>query len=429
MSGGDELDVIVVGAGLAGLACAFEAARAGLSVAVLERGDAAGAKNVSGGRLYLEPVAELCGDLLANAPFERTVVSDSIVLTGAAGSLSVRLDQQGEQGRSVTVLRAKLDQHLAEQVIARGAMVLPQQRAEALIRDGERVVGVKVGSEELRAKMVVAADGALSFIAREAGLVSEAEPAAYAVGIKEVIELPPKTIEERFNVGGGQGASRLYLGEVTRGLPGGAFLYTNQGSLSLGLVFQLATLQRWESETMAWELVEAFKARHDVAPLIAGGKTIEYAAHLIPERGLAGVPPLGLPGLLVVGDAAGLVLNTGTALRGMDLALASGALAGQSLAESQERGLDPAVCLERYRQKLDASFVMRQLRLHRRTPEVLALGRLYERYPRLIVEWARELFRVNAAGESLPAKQAFRRLRKDVLGLRGLRDLWKLSRM
>ncbi|MCK5056243.1 MAG: FAD-dependent oxidoreductase, partial [Candidatus Aminicenantes bacterium] len=50
MATGDELDVIVVGAGLAGLACAYEAAGAGLQVAVLERGDAPGSKSLSGGR-------------------------------------------------------------------------------------------------------------------------------------------------------------------------------------------------------------------------------------------------------------------------------------------------------------------------------------------------------------------------------------------
>ena len=48
----DKFDVIVVGAGPAGSACAYTLAKAGRNVLLLERGNSAGSKNVSGGRLY-----------------------------------------------------------------------------------------------------------------------------------------------------------------------------------------------------------------------------------------------------------------------------------------------------------------------------------------------------------------------------------------
>jgi len=431
MSQEDALDVIVVGAGLAGLACAHRAASAGLQVAVLERGDVAGAKNVSGGRLYLEPLGEPCGDLLRDAPFERPVVSESVVLTADDGSVSFRLDRgaAADRPRSVTVLRARLDQHLAERVAAAGALVLCQQRVDSLLRAGGQVIGVKVGSEELHARMVVAADGALSFLAQEANLRRQRLPRCYAVGLKEVIRLAPAAIEARFNLQPGQGASRLYLGQVTRSLPGGGFLYTNQDSLSLGLVVSCAALQRWESEAMLWELLERFKERPEVAPLIAGGATVEYGAHLVPEGGFAELPPLGVPGLLLAGDAAGLVLNTGTMVRGMDLALCSGALAGQSIVEAFAAGLGPAGCLERYRRKLTESFVVAQLRAHRQAPAVLALPRLYTSYPQAVVEGARELFQVDPSGQTRSLRQVCARLRKRVPGWRALHDLWRLARM
>ncbi|MFP1591427.1 FAD-dependent oxidoreductase [Escherichia coli] len=59
----DKFDAIVVGAGVAGSVAALVMARAGLDVLVIERGDSAGCKNMTGGRLYaqtLEEVSRLC---------------------------------------------------------------------------------------------------------------------------------------------------------------------------------------------------------------------------------------------------------------------------------------------------------------------------------------------------------------------------------
>jgi electron transfer flavoprotein-quinone oxidoreductase len=432
MTEAEELDVIVVGAGLAGLSCAWQTASAGLTTAVLERGDVPGGKNLSGGRLYLDPVQDLCGDLLEGAPFERRVVSEAIVLTDDDAGVTIRVDGADDRERagSVTVLRAKLDQHLAEKLAEKDAFALPEQKAEELLRDDSgRVVGVEVGGEELRAKVVVAADGGLSFLAERAGLRAERTARDYAVGIKEIIGLDAATIEARFNVAPGEGAARLYLGRVTRGLPGGGFLYTNTTSLSLGLVVHVEGLQRWGGDDKLWELLEAFKARPEIAPLVDGGETLEYGAHIVPEGGFGALPSaFGIPGLLLVGDAAGLVLNTGVTVRGMDLALVSGALAGRAIAENASGELDPEGCLASYQRALAKSFALEQLRRHRRAPELLALERLYERYPRGAVQVAGELFGVGPDGGSLSIGKAMKKLRKDVLGLRGLLDLWKLYR-
>jgi electron transfer flavoprotein-quinone oxidoreductase len=418
---GDEeiLDLIVVGAGPAGLACAAEAAGAGQQVIVLERGDLAGEKNLSGGRLYLGPVKELCADLLKDAPFERPVASETVCLCDQRSSLSFRLDQP--EGDSVTVLRARLDRHLAEKAAAKGAMVLPQQRAEELIIENGRVTGVKVGPEVLKARWVVAADGALSFVARQAGLRPQRDPHNYAVGFKEIIKLEANAIEERFNLQKEQGAARLYLGAVTGGLPGGGFIYTNRDSLSVGLVAQISALREWQSESHLFDLLEEFKQRPDVAPLLAGGKTVEYGAHTIPEGGLRALPPPGMPGLLLAGDAAGFVINTGPVLRGMDLALASGVLAARSIVAGGD-------CLQNYRQALARSFIMKQLRAHKRAPKALAKEGLYRRLPGQLVGWAEDFFRVRPDGSHLRMKRAFKNLRRS-LGFRGLKDLWRLMRM
>ncbi|MGL4679336.1 MAG: FAD-dependent oxidoreductase, partial [Plesiomonas shigelloides] len=48
----DIFDAIIVGAGLAGSVAALVLAREGAQVLVIERGNAAGSKNVTGGRIY-----------------------------------------------------------------------------------------------------------------------------------------------------------------------------------------------------------------------------------------------------------------------------------------------------------------------------------------------------------------------------------------
>jgi electron transfer flavoprotein-quinone oxidoreductase len=430
MGDGDALDLIVVGAGPAGLSCAWEAASAGLQVAVLERGDVAGAKNLSGGRVYLEPLRSLCGELLDGAPLERSVISESIVLAGRNDSASFRLDgAAGDLPSSATVLRARLDAFLADRVSEKGAMVLPQQRVDMLVREGDRVVGAKVGGEDLRASLVVLADGALSFLAEEAGLRRGRPHGQYAVGVKELIALDASAIEQRFNVGPGLGASRLYAGAVTAGVPGGGFLYTNAETVSLGLVFQLPGVRDWRGDEHLWELLERFKERADVAPLIAGGRTVEYGAHLVPEPVFEALPCPGAPGLLLAGDAAGLVLNTGTTVRGMDFAMASGVLAGRTAIEALRAKLDPAAALAHYRAALEGSFVMRELRAHRKAHGLLAMPHLYSHYPQAVTALAREFFAVGGDGASMTVKAAVKRLRKDVLGWRGLKDLFRFGKM
>ena len=76
-----DFDAIVVGAGLAGPVAALELARAGKSVLVVERGNFAGAKNMTGGRLYVHSLRSVfTDDELADAPFERKIIRERISL-------------------------------------------------------------------------------------------------------------------------------------------------------------------------------------------------------------------------------------------------------------------------------------------------------------------------------------------------------------
>jgi len=101
---------------------------------------------------------------------------------------------------SYTILRAKFDQWLADKVIEAGGMVITKNRVDDLIMDGTKVRGIIAGEDKIPANVVLAADGVMSQVAEKAGLHQRQKPLDYAVAIKEVIELSPQIIEQRFNL-------------------------------------------------------------------------------------------------------------------------------------------------------------------------------------------------------------------------------------
>jgi len=300
----EKFDVIIAGAGLAGLAAAYTLAGNGLEVLVLERGDYPGAKNVTGGRLYVNPIRDLFQDLWDEAPLERFIVREGAVLMARNHSVSIGYagnELRAEPHQSYSILRAKFDRWLAEQAEAKGAMLLTKVRVDEVIKEDEKIVGVLAGGDELRADVVIACDGVLSLVSEKAGLRTPGSPHDYAVGLKEVIALDPAVINDRFHLEGNEGAALLFIGEATRGLFGGGFLYTNKESISLGVVIGVQSLLEAGSAPDAPAMLDAFKQRPEIAPLIRGGTTLEYAAHVIPEGGYKALGPLYGNGMLVAG--------------------------------------------------------------------------------------------------------------------------------
>ncbi len=430
----DRVDLIIVGGGLAGLACAIEASRLELAALVVERGDRTGSKNVSGGRLYMAPVRPLFPDgFFDDAPMERAVTHEQLVLLSPSSSLTLDFTSEAfRQGppSSFTVLRARLDRWLGEKVEASGAFVVPQAVATELIRENGRVKGVRAGDEELLADVVVAADGALSFVGREAGLAGPLEPAGCALGIKEVIKLDPARIEDRFALLPGEGCARLFLGDITAGMAGGGFLYTNTDSISLGVVIPLDDLAGRPADARgSHELLDAMKERSEIGPLVEGGEIVEYSAHLIPEPGPDRRPGRVADGLLVAGDAAGLVINHGITVRGMDLALASGVLAARAVGHAKKAGDAGAATLSEYERLLAESFVGKDMQRHAHVPAFLERRRLYERYPAAVCEIVEGLFEVGPDGKQRLYPRAARLVRKTLLDMDTLSDLWAARKL
>ncbi len=84
-------------------------------------------------------------------------------------------------------------------------------------------------------------------------------------------------------------------------------------------------------------MLEDFKQHPAVAPLIAGGKLVEYAAHVVPEAGMNMQPELVGDGVLIAGDAAGMCMNLGFTIRGMDLAISAGEAAAKTVLSAMKR--------------------------------------------------------------------------------------------
>ena len=416
----EKFDAIIVGAGLAGLAAAYTLAQEGLEVLVLERGDYAGAKNVTGGRLYLNPIRDMFPDLWKKAPLERFIAREEVAIVAKERSLTMSYcgeDLRQEPYQSYSILRAKFDRWLAKQAERKGAMLVTKSRVDDVIIDNGQVVGVLAGGEELHADVVIACDGVLSLVAEKAGLRKPGVPRDFAVGFKEVIELDPTVIEDRFGLNGNEGAARLYMGEVTKGKFGGGFLYTNKESLSLGIVVGIKDLMEGE-QVQAPSLLDDFKQRPEVASLIRGGQTVEYSAHVIPEGGLKALTKLYGNGILVAGDAAGLSMNIGVTVRGMEYAMASGYLAAQAVLKAREAGQYSASQLAVYELLLKDSFVMKDFQNFKDAPAALDNPRFFTVYPEMITTMMSELYAVGAG----PKERIYPTLKKHLT----IRELWDM---
>jgi electron transfer flavoprotein-quinone oxidoreductase len=450
----EKVEFIVVGAGVAGLATAMVLAEAGAEVLIVERGDYPGSKNVTGGRLYLGPVRPYLPDLWDKAlrveplrqrpergggqdraPLERRVVKERLTMMAPGSSITVELSSERFRElpyASYTLLHATFDRWFADQAAERGALIIPGYKVDDLLMRDGRVVGIVSAGDEIRADGIVAADGALSFMAEKAGLRDPLAARHFAVAVKEIIELPSQAIEERFGVEEGEGVAQLFFGSLTQGMFGGGFLYTNRESLSLGLVLAIHDLMEQsnsERSLSPHDLLEAFKARPEIRPLIAGGHPIEYSAHIIPEGGFRALPRLVTDGMVVVGDAAGLALNMGVTVRGLDFALASGVMAAQALLRAREQGDFSAASLAYYETLLKGSFVWQDLQTFQHMPDVLANPRLFEFYPSVACDLLEQIMWIGEKPKEKLSTTILRAARQNLWRVDVLKDLLRMRRI
>ncbi len=425
----ERFDIVVVGAGLAGCVAAYTAAREGLQVVLVERGSQPGTKTVSGGLLYTHALGRLFPKFWEEEPCPVERAIDRNVVSFLTPTRAASLDYfDAEFSRppfnAFSVLRSRLDPWLAAKAEAAGAVPVYGIKIDDLVKENGHVVGIRAGDDEIRADVVILSEGSNAILARGTASPPKPDPHVVGVGVKQVIGLPPGEVERRFQLRGISGTQYTTIG-FPSDVEGGGFLYTNRETLSIGLILGMESLVR--KGVSMFEVLEEYRQHPLLSRLLDGGTLLEYSGCFVEEGGWGRLLPLFGDGYLVAGSAAGFFLNSGFTLRGMDFALESGRIAGETAVRAV-RAKDPsAASLTSYRTALEQSFVLKELRAFRGYPAVFRNPRLYGTYPEILTRLLHGAFFTDGSGRPHLRKLLAESYRGRASLTRIARDAWKFS--
>ena len=381
----DKVECVVVGAGPAGSACALTLARKGIETVLLERGSQPGEKNVASFVLFTPVLEHLIPSYREEAPLERLVSDHSYLHLREQDFLQLRMRFQGHRERCLayTAFRSKFDAWFAAKAREAGAVLLPNVLVTDLLLDDGRVVGVRVGDEELLADVVVGADGLHTVVGRKASLVSD-DIRTYLLGVKEVLDLPPEVIEERFQLGEGEGTVFEAFGYPVHDVPGASTLYTNQDSVSLAVFAWLDVIKTRGIDLH--ERLQALKEHPYIKSLIDGASLREYQAHMLANGGRVDLGKLYAPGVLLCGEAGGFMDYLYV---GVPPGMLSGIAAANTVDFARRKGDYSAKTLGEYLSFLEGTALPRMLYNSRRASDYLV-----ERGKRNLPGYLQEMTRI-----------------------------------
>src|SRR3954451_8477108 len=374
-----DVDVLIVGGGPAGMSAALRLAQLQrgkggepLSIAVLEKAREVGAHLLSGAVLDPSTLRMLVPDFVAKgAPLASEVHHDRVYFLTRTGKIPFPITPPPLKNHGNYIISLnRFVKWLGGLVEAEGIDVFTGFAAVEVLFEGDTVAVVRTGDRgidkhgqpkstfepgvDIRAKVTIFCDGVrgnlTKSLVRQLGLDDGKSPQIYAIGIKEVWEVP---------------AGRTTPGRVvhTMGFPlrneefGGGFMYSLPDNLvSLGLVTGLDYQDPMFDPHVAFQHMK----RHPlIAAMLEGATLVRYGAKALPEGGWYTVPKLYAPGALIGGDAAGFMNSA--RLKGIHLAMRSGMLAAETAFEAIRKGDTSAAALKNYEDRVQQSAIRKEL--------------------------------------------------------------------
>lgn len=373
-----EFDILIVGAGPAGLSAAIKlkqlalAANKDISICILEKGTQPGAHILSGAVLEPRTLKELLPNSWEKAPLDTAVKQDLFYYLSPKKAYKLPTPKPMVNEGNYIISLGELCKFLANEAEQLGCELFSGFAAvEVLYNDKNQVIGVAtnpVGIDKkghkthnyqpgihLLAKQTLVAEGCRGQLSQALMaryyLRDSAQPQTYGLGLKEIWQVTKNQHQE--------GTVIHTLGwPLDRATYGGSFIYhLSKQRIAIGFVVGLDYKNPWLSP---FEEFQRFKTHPLISSVLSGGERLCYGARALNEGGWQSLPKLTFPGGALIGDAAGF-LNV-PKIKGIHTAMKSGILAAEACFENlEQQHAENPVELTSYFTKVKQSWLAEEL--------------------------------------------------------------------